>query len=446
MFPLQSRHWILSSLMAALMLTSSVAAQAQIMPSAHVSLKSPRAQRNREQIFNHLMTGSTPSFMRGKSQRQINAWSTRMKKAILRNGQKVVRSIVANPSAAPSSREQKILGLLTPMQRAALLKTEAGFTVKKIKYKVGGVPTDKLKIVLKRFGQGNYSYGGNGNNADYKKQMDVYTRVMSPNLVTYAPAGAHSKYVSKGKMFDIWSGSSAYGDLRPNKYPLFPTWLSDGESKRMQQVAELSKGWNSYSSPDHALGSKHAHGIKGMWPPNPTQRKQASNSCTTVFIRAPVGQRDPAFGWIDKLQAKVTSAAKAGRLSVDGVDMKKVKLLDAVTGKTKTEYTAIFDKVKRALPGEARGLGKLRGEVDFFASKLKKGSGSSYGYYNNNNNNSSTSTDPKSLFPMDLMHRAPLSKIAGITGDPLGPGMGKQKFRAADPMRLGVVTVFEKQR
>lgn len=445
MFPLQSRHWILSSLMAALMLTSSVAAQAQIMPSAHVSLKSPRAQRNREQIFNHLMTGSTPSFMRGKSQRQINTWSTRMKKAILRNGQKVVRSIVANPSAAPSSREQKILGLLTPMQRAALLKTEAGFTVKKIKYKVGGVPTDKLKIVLKRFGQGNYSYGGNGNNADYKKQMDVYTRVMSPNLVTYAPAGAHSKYVSKGKMFDIWSGSSAYGDLRPNKYPLFPTWLSDGESKRMQQVAELSKGWNSYSSPDHALGSKHSHGIKGMWPPNPTQRKQASNSCTTVFIRAPVGQRDPAFGWIDKLQAKVTSAAKAGRLSVDGVDMKKVKLLDAVTGKTKTEYTAIFDKVKRALPGEARGLGKLRGEVDFFASKLKKGSGSSYGYYNNNNN-SSTSTDPKSLFPMDLMHRAPLSKIAGITGDPLGPGMGKQKFRAADPMRLGVVTVFEKQR
>jgi hypothetical protein len=444
MFPLQSRHWILSSLMAALMLTSSVAAQAQIMPSAHVSLKSPRAQRNREQIFNHLMTGSTPSFMRGKSQRQINTWSTRMKKAILRNGQKVVRSIVANPSAAPSSREQKILGLLTPMQRAALLKTEAGFTVKKIKYKVGGVPTDKLKIVLKRFGQGNYSYGGNGNNADYKKQMDVYTRVMSPNLVTYAPAGAHSKYVSKGKMFDIWSGSSAYGDLRPNKYPLFPTWLSDGESKRMQQVAELSKGWNSYSSPDHALGSKHSHGIKGMWPPNPTQRKQASNSCTTVFIRAPVGQRDPAFGWIDKLQAKVTSAAKAGRLSVDGVDMKKVKLLDAVTGKTKTEYTAIFDKVKRALPGEARGLGKLRGEVDFFASKLKKGSGSSYGYYNNNN--SSTSTDPKSLFPMDLMHRAPLSKIAGITGDPLGPGMGKQKFRAADPMRLGVVTVFEKQR
>jgi hypothetical protein len=270
--------------------------------------------------------------------------------------------------------------------------------------------------------------------------MQIYNRVMSPNLVTYAPAGGHSKYVSQGKMFDIWGGSTYYGDLRPNKHPLFPTWMSDGEARRMQQVAELSKSWNSYSSSSHALGSKHAHGIKGMWPPTRTQRKAPSNSCTTTFQRAPVGERDPAFAWIDKLQAKVTEAARAGRITVEGVDLKQVKLLEAVTNKNQADYQAIFDKVKRAMPGQVRQLNKLQGEVDFFFDKLK--GSSSYGYYGSYGS-SGASSGTKCLFPMDLMHRTPMAKMANIKGDPLGPGMAKQKFRAADPTRIGVVTVFD---
>jgi hypothetical protein len=44
-----------------------------------------------------------------------------------------------------------------------------------------------------------------------------------------------------------------------------------------------------------------------------------------------------------------------------------------------------------------------------------------------------------------MMHRAPLAQMAKVTGDPVGPGMATQTFRAGDPTRLGVVTVFEKE-
>jgi len=416
-----------------LALSLSRPAGAEIKP-VHATLRSSRAQANREEIFRHLQSGGryVPSFLAGKSSSKVRAWSQRVRGAINRNAKKIVRDIVANPSATPGKREQMILGLVSPADRALLLKDVAGFKVDKVKYKVNGTPTTKYKIRLKRFGANEYSYGASS--PEYTKQMSIYNRVMSPNLITYMPAGYHSKYISHGTVLDLW-GNSSYGELRPNSKSLFPTWLSDGEAARMKQIFDV--GNSSWST---SLGEQMAHGRPGMWPPTETQRSKTGNSCTTTFIRAPVGERAAQYAWIDKLQAKVAQAAKAGRLSVEGVDLSKTKLLEAVTGMGPEQYRAVFDQVVRQLPGESRDLGKLRGQVDFFYDKLK-GRTYSYGYGYNYN----SSGQEKCTFPYDLMHRTPLSKMAGITGDPVGPGMATQKFRAADPLRIGVVTVFDKR-
>jgi hypothetical protein len=421
--------------LALLLVSASLArpADAQLKP-AHVTLKSTRAQQNREQIFKHLATGGryVPTWMRGKSRAKISAWSKRMKKAIHKNATKVVQRIVASPGASASKSERMILGLVSPSERALLLKDVAGFKVEKVKYKVGGVPTTKYKVRLKRHGYGEYGYGSPP--AEFKKQMDIYNRVMGTGIVIYAPAGGHSKYVSQGHMLDLY-GSNSYGALRPNQHPLFPVWLSDGEASRMKQIFHAgNESWK------YSMGTKMSHGRPGMWPPTKTQRKATGNSCTTTFIRAPVGERKADYAWIDKLQAKVQQAAEAGRVSAEGVDLKKNTLLEALTGKTQEQYRAVFAKLKRKMRSQAQDLGKLEREVDFFYGKLKGKHGARWDYQTR----SYTGGTDKCTFPMDLMHRTPLAEMAKITGDPVGPGMAKQKFRAADPMRIGVVTVFEK--
>jgi hypothetical protein len=310
------------------------------------------------------------------------------------------------------------------MQRAQLLGEEAGFRVQKVKYKVNGRATPKLKVRLQRL-----DYDSYGHRPRFERQMAIYNRVMSPNLITYMPAGGHSKYVSRGQVTDLYFNSS-YGDLRPQskKRPMFPTWLSDLEASRMKQV--FVAGNRSWST---SMGTKMSHGRPGMWPPTKTQRKATGNSCTTTFIRAPVGEREGRYAWIDALQAKVQQRARAGRVSVDGVDLRETKLLEAVSGKDRAGYEAIFAAVKRQMPrGDARKLDRLKGEVDFFFGKLKGRRG--WG----------VNATEACTFPMDLMHRAPLSRMANIKGDPVGPGMGKQKFYGGDPTRLGVVTVFDR--
>jgi len=402
------------------------AAAAETKP-VHYTLKSPKGQANREQIFKLLMNGTTPTWLKGKSSAVIRKRTEAIKKAVYENGRKVVKKIVENPSAKPSAAEHKILGLLSPTQRAQLLKEEAGFQVDKVKFKVDGTPTTKLKVTLKRFGYDEYGYGSQ-TPAEYTKQMSIYNRVMSPNSIAYVPAGYHSKYLNHGEVIDLW-GSSNYGALRPNAKPLFPTWMSDAEAKNMKTVFDV--GNSSWAS---SLGEKMAHGRPGMWPPAPATKK-TGNSCTTTFIRAPIGERQAAYAWIDELQAKVSAAAAAGRLQVNGVDLKKQTLLEAVTGKTPEATDRIFTAVKTALRGETRNLDKLRGEVSFYFEKLKS-QPSQYSWERVEAN--------KCTFPMDLMHRTPLSELANIKGDPVGPGMATPKFRSSDPTRTGVVTVFEK--
>ena len=92
--------------------------------------------------------------------------------------------------------------------------------------------------------------------------------------------------------------------------------------------------------------------------------------------------------------------------------------------------------MKAALPREVKEIDNLRAEVDFFHEQLKGRIGPC-GYAHR--------WVGQCLFPMDLMHRAPLSQLANIQGDPVGPGMATRKFKAGDPTRVGVVTVFEKQ-
>ena len=55
-----------------------------------------------------------------------------------------MRAIVATPDGAPSRAEQLVLGLLSPAQRAQLLKEEASFKVEAVQLKVNGQPTEKL--------------------------------------------------------------------------------------------------------------------------------------------------------------------------------------------------------------------------------------------------------------------------------------------------------------
>jgi len=412
-------------------------ARAELQP-AHATLKSARGQANREQIFKHLMTGGryVPTWMQGKSPTRVRAWSQRMQKAIYRNAEKVVQQIVRNPAAAPARREQMILGLLSPSQRALLLKDVAAFKVEKVKYKVGGTPTTKYKVRLRRHGYEASEYGYAGDpTPEFKKQMDIYSRVMSPNIITYAPAGGHSKYVSRGKMVDLYFNSD-YGALRPNKQPLFPTWLSDGEASRMKAIFDAGNATWSQS-----MGEKMSHGRPGMWPPTPTQRARTGNSCTTTFIRAPVGERQASHAWIDQLQGKVAQAAGAGRLQNAGVDLGQRTLLQAITGKSQEQYRQVFAAIKQAMPRQGRDLDRLQGQVDFFYEKLGGRVGGTWDY----NTRGYVGGTLKCTFPMDLMHREPLSSMAKITGDPVGPGMAKQKFRAADPTRIGVVSVFDKR-
>jgi hypothetical protein len=423
-----SRH---AALFAALMLVSASAGAE--MRSVHADLARTKAQARREEVFRHLMTGATPSWLAGKSPAVIARRTEAMRKAILANARKIVKAIVANPNEQPAAAEQNVLGLLSPAQRAQLLKEEAGFKVEKVKFKVNGTPTDKLKITLKRYATGEGTYFSTPPaTPEFARQMSIYNRVMGANIVTYMPAGGHSKYTSRGGVFDMWD-TFAYGGLRPNNHPLFPTWLSDGEAKRLKSIADPA-GWN-WSA---YLGQKLSHGRPGMWPPTPGQTLATGNSCTTTFIRAPIGEREASYAWIDGLQGKIRAAANPrsgrGALEVAGVDLKGRNLLEAITGKTPAEYGPIFDAIKSKLPREAARIDKLRAEVDFFHGQLKT---TSYDY------SARTSTD-KCVFPLDLMHRTPLAQLAKITGDPVGPGMATQKFRAADPTRLGVVTVFEK--
>jgi len=416
----------------AALLTALSPARAELKP-VHATLRSSRAQANREQVFRYLMDGTTPTWMQGKSAAKVRSWGNHMRKAIYRNAEKIVRDIVANPSASPAKREQMILGLVSPIDRARLLKDVAGFKVDKVKYKVNGRPTTKYKVRLERHGYSEWGYGDAP--AEFSKQMSIYNRVMSPNVITYAPAGGHSKYVSRGKVLDLYFNSD-YGALRPNNKPLFPVWLSDGEAARMKQVFDVGNtNWS------YAMGEKVSHGHAGMWPPTETQRAKTGNSCTTTFIRAPVGERQAQYAWIDALQGKVAKAAKDGRVRVDGANLADKGLLDAITGKNPEQYRAVFDQLRRQMPAEARNLDKLQRQVDFFVDKL---GGTQGGRYNWQTGAYEGGTK-KCAFPLDLMHRTPLSTMANIKGDPMGPGMATQKFRAADPTRIGTVTVFNKQ-
>lgn len=404
-------------------------ARAELKP-AHITLRDSRAQEKREQTFRYLMHDKKPSFLQNRSEGEFNRWGRQIREQIYNDGRQMVRRIVANPTSSPTLEERKIIGLLSPKQRAQLLKEEAGFKVTKADYKVNGRRTEKLKIHLKRFSTNEYNWGSDS--PEFRRQMKIYNRVMSPNTITYAPAGGHSKYVSQGHVTDIYFNSN-YGELRPNRKPLFPTWLSDDEAQRMKVLADTANtNWNT------SMGTKMSHGRPGMWPPTRGQRAETGNSCTTVFIRGPVGEREASHAWIDKLQDKVQSAAKSGRLRVQGVNLRQDRLLEAITGKSPRQYASVFEALKRQLPDQARQLNKLQGEVDFFYGKLKAGN-RRYDY----NTHQYVEETPTCHFPMDMMHRTPLSKLANIKGDPVGPGMAKQKFYGGDPTRLGVVTVFD---
>jgi hypothetical protein len=378
----RSSLWTLLTLSGMLLMPAF--ANARIMP-VHGKVKVAR-----EAKFKQLMSGRA---------------SSQMKQQAFTAAKRVVQKIVRNPRVNLSSTDKAALGLASPQQRAKLLKDEAGFTVKSRNWKVSGTNrrAKRLVVTIPR-------------NNDTK--LDIMTKVMSPNNVMFMPAGGHSKYVWNGGVADLWGMYNGSSQLRANSYPMFSTWMSDAEAKRMYTIFAESKtgGYNGFNE---VLGpQKLAHGRPGMWPvTRSTRNKQRTgNSCTTGFIRAPIGERKSSHGWIDQLQNKAAQANSRIR----GVDLSSKTLLEAVSGKSTAERTRIFDAVKRALPRSQRAnVDRLKGEVDLVAAVTPR-------------------------FPMELLHRQRLAKMANIVGDPLGPGGAKQKFKGADPTRIGVMYQFEK--
>jgi len=331
--------------------------------------------------------------------------SAQMKQAAFTDARRVVQKIVRNPRVSLTSTDKAALGLASPQQRAKLLKDEAGFTVKSRNWKISGTDrrAKRLVVTIPR---------------DNQSKLDIMNKVMSPNNVLFMPAGGHSKYVWNGGVADLWGMYNGSSQLRANSYPMFSTWMSDAEAKRMYTIFSASKtgGWNGFNE---VLGpQKMAHGRPGMWPvTRSTRNKQRTgNSCTTGFIRAPVGERKANYGWIDQLQNKAAQANSRIR----GVNLSSQTLLEAVSGKSTAERGRIFDAVKRGLPrSERASVDRLKGEVDLVAAVTPR-------------------------FPMELLHRERLAKMANIVGDPVGPGGAKQKFKGGDPTRIGVMFQFEK--
>lgn len=359
------------------------------LASARISPVHGEVSASREAMFKQVLSGRAPAAL----QQQI-----------LGAAKRVVLKVVQNPRVSLSGADKAALGLASPQQRAALLKDEAGFKVKPRSWSVAGSTRKAARLVLTI-------------PRDNQDKLDIFTKVMSPNNVLFMPAGGHSKYVWNGGVADLWGMYDGSSALRPNSHPMFSTWMSDAEASRMHTIFTESKtgGWSGF---EQVLGpQKMSHGRPGMWPVTAsTRNKQCTgNSCTTGFIRAPIGERQASFAWIDTLQGKVAQAA--GR--VRGVNLQGQTLLEAVSGKSTAERTRIFDAVKRALPSERGKLDQLRGEVDLVAAVTPR-------------------------FPMDLMHRQRLADVANIVGDPVGPGGAKQKFKSADPVRIGVMYEFEK--
>lgn len=380
MHPRTRRGLLSTALVAPALLVFCTSAQARISP-VHGQISAAR-----EAKFKQLMSGRA---------------SAEMKQQVMQDARRVVKRIVRNPSGSLSSADKASLGLASPQQRAKLLKEEAGFSVTKRKWMVAGSRerATRLVVTIPR---------------DNQTKLDILNKVMSPNNVLYMPAGGHSKYVWNGGVADLWGMYDGSSRLRANSYPMFSTWMSDAEAKRMHTIFAESKrgGWSGFNQ---VLGpQKLAHGRPGMWPvTRSTRNKQRTgNSCTTGFIRAPVGERKASYAWIDTLQSQVA------RARVRGANLGDQTLLEAVSGKSSAERQRIFDAVKRALPGEARKLDQLKGEVDLVAAVTPK-------------------------FPMELLHRQRLADIANIVGDPVGPGGAKQKFKSADPVRIGVMYQFE---
>jgi hypothetical protein len=360
------------------------------LASARISPVHGKVKAAREAKFKSLMNGRA---------------SSQMKQQAFNDARRVVKKIVRNPRTNLNSTDKAALGLASPQQRAKLLKDEAGFTVKSRNWKVSGTNrrAKRLVVTIPR---------------DNQTKLDIMTKVMSPNNVLFMPAGGHSKYVWNGGVADLWGMYNGSSQLRANSYPMFSTWLSDGEAKRMHSIFTASKtgGYNGFNE---VLGpQKMAYGRPGMWPvTRSTRNKQRTgNSCTTAFIRAPVGERKSSHGWIDQLQNKAAQANSRIR----GVNLSSQTLLEAVTGKSTAERTRIFDAVKRGLPRSQRAnVDRLKGEVDLVAAVTPR-------------------------FPMELIHRTRLAKMANIVGDPVGPGGAKQKFKGADPTRIGVMYQFER--
>jgi hypothetical protein len=357
--------------------------------SARISPVHGKVRATREAKFKQLMSGRA---------------SAELKRQVYNGAKRVVQKIVRNPRSSLTSADKAALGLASPQQRAKLLKEEGGFKVESRNWMVAGRQrrAKRLVITLPR---------------DNQSKLDIFNKVMSPNNVLFMPAGGHSKYVWNGGVADLWGMYDGSSQLRANSYPLFTTWMSDAEARRMYTLFDESKrgGWNAFTE---VLGpQKMAHGRPGMWPvtPNTRRKQRTGNSCTTGFIRAPVGERKSSYGWIDQLQQKVAQAN--GRIR--GIDLANKTLLEAVSGKSTAERTRIFDKVKHALPRERAKLDRLKGEVDLVAAVTPR-------------------------FPMELLHRERLADMANIVGDPVGPGGAKQKFKSADPIRIGVMAQFEK--
>lgn len=320
--------------------------------------------------------------------------AARVQQQVLSRGSQAFRRIVRRPKRV-SNQDREAIALLSPTQRAELLKDLPGFKLKRVSFAAtsGAGRVDKMRLSVK----------------PGSRQLKILAQVMGPNTLGLLPAKNHSYSVWYDQVVDLYF--SDMQPLRPGSKPIFPIWLSSSEAERMDRLYTLGIG-NGFSP---VFGKAKVHGRPAAWPPVSLSQRSTANSCTTCFHRMPLGERKAQYSWIDSLEQAVANAPLARRIT-DGEG-----LLASLNGKSDAQISSTFAALKRALPGQDSHLTELKSWVQLYRRQIPG-------------------------FPLELMHRASVGQLAGLTGDHPGPGNTRKAIRGSTSPRVGLEIKFENTR
>jgi hypothetical protein len=327
-------------------------------------------------LFSQLVSGRAPA---------------RVQQQVLSRGRQAFQRIVRRPEQV-SNQDRQAIALLSPTQRAELLKDLPGFKLKRVSFAATGGTgrVDKMRLTVK----------------PGSRQLRILSQVMGPNTLGLLPAKNHSYSVWYDQVVDLYF--SDMQPLRPGSKPIFPIWLSSSEAKRMDRLYRLGIG-NGFSQ---VFGKAKMYGRPAVWPPASLSQRSTANSCTSCFHRMPLGERNAAYSWIDSLERAVAHAPLARRIT-DGKG-----LLASLNGKSDAQISSTFTTLKRALPGQDSRLDELKSWVQLYRRQIPG-------------------------FPLELMHRKSVGQLAALAGDHPGPGNTRKAIRGSTSPRVGLEIKFQ---